>query len=174
MTGPVQKECQLRPARPEDESLFLEWRNSTWSIALSGTQRAVTPEEHGRWFSETLAGVTRRLFVIEEQGRPVGMIRYEVAGEEALEVTLAVIPERLGAGLGTAAFGDSLPLVAGWRPPRTILARVRRSNGRSLAFFRHLGFVVVEDDGTSSLVRLKLAVRGSEDLPRPRTPQAAS
>jgi RimJ/RimL family protein N-acetyltransferase len=163
MTGLPSGKCQLRPARPDDEGPFLEWRNSDWSIALSGTQRAVTPEEHGQWFSETLGGAIRRLFVIEEQGAAVGMIRYEVAGEASLEVTLAVVPERLGEGLGTAAFRESLPLVAAWRPPRTIVARVRRSNSRSLAFFRHLGFVMVEDDGKSALVRLELAVGETAD-----------
>jgi|GEM_PF-1247446 len=165
MTGSPPRECQLRPARPEDEVVILEWRNAPWGVALSGTGRAVSPEEHGRWFSQTLAGVARRLFVIEEQGRPVGMIRYDVVGKAAVEITILVLPERVGAGLGTAAFRHSLALMAGWRPLRTILARVLRSNSRSLAFFRHLGFAIVEDDGTSSLVRLELAVGGGDDLP---------
>lgn len=165
MTDSPPRDCQLRPARLEDENLFLEWRNAPWSIALSATQREVTPEEHARWFSETLAGVTRRLFIIEEQRRPVGMIRYEIAGEAAAEVTLAVLPELVGAGLGTAAFRHSLPLVTGWRPVRTIKARVLRGNSRSLAFFRHLGFAIVEDGGTSNLVGLELAVGESEGPP---------
>jgi RimJ/RimL family protein N-acetyltransferase len=99
--------------------------------------------------------------VVEEFSQPVGMVRYEVAGEDALEITIAIIPEHVGEGLGTAAFVHSLPLVAGWRPMRKIRARVLRGNGRSLSFFRHLGFVIVEDDGTSRLVRLELAAGGS-------------
>ena len=156
---------KLRLAHPEDEALFLEWRNSSWSVALSGTQRVVSEEEHAGWFTNTLTETSRLLFVIEEGGNPVGMVRYEVRGEAVAEVTLAVVPERLGQGLGTASFLESVPLLAQWRPVRTILARVRRDNTRSLAFFRHLGFRTVQDDGTSDLVQLELTI-GESQAPR--------
>jgi aminoglycoside 6'-N-acetyltransferase len=96
------------------------------------------------------------LFVIEELGRPVGMIqRYLFADEPEwvavfdgiLDVTDAAgidyligEADAVGRGLGTAAISAFADLVFAWRPVRSIVVTVQQDNPASWRVLERAGF----------------------------------
>jgi aminoglycoside 6'-N-acetyltransferase len=99
------------------------------------------------------------LFVIEESGRPIGMIqRYLIADEPAwaaafddiVEVSRAAgidyligDPDAIGRGVGTAAIAMFVPLVFEWRPVSSIVVTVQQSNPASWRVLERVGFTRV-------------------------------
>lgn len=131
---------KLRPARRGDEQILFPWRNLPWVIELGASRKPVTWDEHRAWFADTLSGERRRLFIIEIDHEAVGMLRYDDLSGGAVEVSTYLMPEYMGQGVGRKAFAQSVPQLLSWRKPCCILARVRRSNKRSLEFFKRAGF----------------------------------
>lgn len=137
---------KVRAARPGDEPRLLTWRNDPMVMQLGLSRRNVTSEEHHRWFCATLAGAERELFLVEIDGMPAGMIRYDFDEDEA-EVSLYLLPPFPGRGYGEKMFLATAPDMMIRRGLRRITARVRKENARSLTFFRRLGF---QEDSASS------------------------
>jgi UDP-4-amino-4,6-dideoxy-N-acetyl-beta-L-altrosamine N-acetyltransferase len=64
---------ELRPLEADDRDRILAWRNSPGVRAYMYTDHVISPEEHARWF-EAVADDTRRIYwIIEMDGRPVGL-----------------------------------------------------------------------------------------------------
>lgn len=135
--------------------MFLSWRNTPAIIALGASGRTVTLDEHERWFAETLQATARLLLVIEADSRPVGMLRWDSAGDE-VEISVYLLPGETGHGIGTTAFRQGLLELAAWRPTRRVVARVLADNARSLRYFEHLGFQRDERRSTPSVVTMTL------------------
>ncbi|HEX5264866.1 MAG TPA: GNAT family N-acetyltransferase, partial [Phenylobacterium sp.] len=73
----------LRPLGPGDRDLLLAWRNLPEVARWMYSDHAITPEEHARWFAGALADTRRRYWVIEADGRPVGLANlYDLAADQ--------------------------------------------------------------------------------------------
>ena len=99
------------------------------------------------------------LFVIEESGRPVGMIqRYLIADEpewaHAFDGIVDVndgagidyligVPDAVGRGVGTAAIGAFVAMVFTWRPVASIVVTVQQANLASWRALERVGFTRV-------------------------------
>jgi RimJ/RimL family protein N-acetyltransferase len=100
----------LRPATAEDADLLLGWRNDPATLAASHTTTAVSRDDHLAWLSRVLADGSRRLFIAEEDGRPVGTVRADKAGGvHTLSWTVAPDARRRGvAGRMVALFAGMI------------------------------------------------------------------
>ena len=63
----------LRPLENTDADRILAWRNSPDVRAYMYTDHIISPEEHTRWFAGIEGDETRAYWIIEMDGRPVGL-----------------------------------------------------------------------------------------------------
>jgi UDP-4-amino-4,6-dideoxy-N-acetyl-beta-L-altrosamine N-acetyltransferase len=66
-------EVRLRRVTPEDSARLLAWRNSPEVADFMYSDHAISQAEHDRWFEGALAAADRRYWMIEMDGRPVGL-----------------------------------------------------------------------------------------------------
>ena len=63
----------LRSLEAADSTRLLPWRNSPDVARYMYTDHAISPEEHGAWFTGALADLRRQYWIIELGGAPVGL-----------------------------------------------------------------------------------------------------
>ena len=148
-----------------DEKMLFHWRNLPWVISLGERRRSVEWEEHHMWFVETLKKEKRCLFIVEIGTEPAGMLRYDFIDGTAVEISIFLMPEIVGHGVGTRAFLISLPRMLSWRPASMIIARVLDGNKRSSNFFEKLGFII---DGLASSSSVTVLTRHINDIQHSR------
>src|SRR5262245_10571842 len=93
----------LRRATIEDAEMVFAWRNLPAIIALGTTRRAVEREEHYTWFQLTIEGNSRLLFVVLLNEEPVGQVRFDRLRDHSYEVSIYLLPQYTGRGLGVLA-----------------------------------------------------------------------
>lgn len=141
-----------RPARRTDATLLLAWRNDPATRAASRSTAEVDQAEHEAWLGRVLADPGRMLLVVEEQGEPVGTVRFDREEPELWEVSVTVAPEARGRGLArqVLAAGE-----AAWRREvgtgPAVLASVRPDNTASTRLFRSAGYRPAPDRATPTV-----------------------
>lgn len=70
MSAPV---VTLRDLTEADRDRILAWRNDPAVSAFMYTTHAIDPQEHARWFAGIAGDARRRYWIIEADGRPVGL-----------------------------------------------------------------------------------------------------
>jgi UDP-4-amino-4,6-dideoxy-N-acetyl-beta-L-altrosamine N-acetyltransferase len=63
----------LRPFRLDDISRVLEWRNLPEVSAYMYSDHPISEAEHARWFGNVMTDQTKRYWIIELDGVPVGV-----------------------------------------------------------------------------------------------------
>jgi UDP-2,4-diacetamido-2,4,6-trideoxy-beta-L-altropyranose hydrolase len=130
----------LRSAREDDSAMLMALRNDPDAIAFSVSGRAVTAEEHERWFARVLADqAPHRLWIAESNGEPVGQLRIDIAADSGT-VSIAVSPEHRGRGIATAMLQALVSNVAAEGTPSRLTAVVRSDNAASRRAFAAVGF----------------------------------
>lgn len=161
----LRPEIQVRPAEPEDARTVFPWRNDVEIRRHSVDVRPLDLEDHLAWFGKALSDPSRRLLIGEVDGRPFGVLRYDLAAEGA-EVSIYVDPSLHGRGLGPALLraGErwlrlELPLI------QRVSALVLQENAASRHAFEAAGF----DSAGSIFVRqVGEQSGGSALISRPR------
>jgi RimJ/RimL family protein N-acetyltransferase len=133
-------QVRLRRPREEDSGMLMAWRNDPDTVRFSVSGRAVTAEEHERWFRRVRDDPAHhRLWIAEDDGRPVGHVRVDVSGDTGT-VSIAVESGRRGRGLGTSMLQALLAKAAADGVPSRLTAVVRADNAASLRAFAAAGF----------------------------------
>jgi UDP-4-amino-4,6-dideoxy-N-acetyl-beta-L-altrosamine N-acetyltransferase len=65
--------ADLRPVEPGDQDRILDWRNSPDVRRYMYTDHIISPAEHARWFAGLEGDPSRRYWIIETGGQPVGL-----------------------------------------------------------------------------------------------------
>ncbi len=63
----------LRDVTVSDRDRLLDWRNLPEVARWMYSDHAITPQEHARWFDAAIADPSRRYWIIELDGAPVGL-----------------------------------------------------------------------------------------------------
>lgn len=137
LTPPV---IMLRRATSEDCDLIFEWRNAEETRRFIFDQEPIPLEVHRRWYRKTMENPGRVLLVGEVGSKPVGVLRYDIEGDEAL-ISVYLVPGGQGVGIGpllicagSAWVQENLPDV------RVINAEILRMNIPSLRAFAKAGY----------------------------------
>ena len=130
----------LRPAAPEDCELVFGWRNIPEIVQLSFTRRQVSIAEHTKWYEDVLASTHKLAFIVEESGFPVGMVRFDINKFYEAEISIYLIPEKTGLGLGTSAIARGCDLLFASINVNKVIAKTRKDNERSAKAFAKCGF----------------------------------
>ena len=136
----------LRPATSDDSAMLLDWRNRPEIYRLGASNRMVTEDEHAAWMSKMLSDDASRVFVIEEDDSPVGQIRFVAMGPRTSTVSIFLLPEHQGRGLGRDALAMGCATAFAQLDIDAIDAEIIETNTRSLSFFRDAHFETVGTD----------------------------
>ena len=135
------QKISLRLAKITDEALLMQWRNRPEIIALGSSQRPVNAVEHAEWFVRTLKSESRCLFIVLFNNLPIGQIRFEIGQCNHAEISVFLLNEYTGKGLGVKVIVDGCKLAFDAFPVAgCIIAFVRENNITSLRAFLKAGF----------------------------------
>lgn len=130
----------LRLATVQDGPLLWSWRNDPQVRANSFSQDEVAWNVHLDWLSRTLNSDHSRVWILEQDGVPVGQIRYDRCGDE-LEIDYSIDPAHRGRGLGTLLLQLSGPMACQELTATRIVGITFCGNTASERSFEQAGFV---------------------------------
>ena len=133
---------ELRKADPGDSRLLWQWRNDPAVRRASFNSDPIPWETHTEWFERSLETADRHIFIGLVDGHPIGMVRFDVNGDEA-EVSVSVA-ER-GRGFGEAIIRQGCKVMeellgSGAAENLTFVANMRPENIASQKTFAKAGF----------------------------------
>lgn len=125
----------LQPAAPEDCRRLWEWANDPEVRAVSFAPAAIPWEDHQRWYQARLADASCRFYVARNSpDDPIGQIRYQVAGAEAV-VSVSVARPHRGQGYGAALIARGSEQLFRDTTVAAIHAYIKAGNESSLGAF---------------------------------------
>ena len=131
---------QVRRATQADAQLLFDGRNAEAVRRVSLDTSVIDWNDHCRWLQASLVNEGRLLLIGEAADGPVGVLRYDLQGSEAL-VSIYLFEHRLGLGWGRALLARGETFAAGhWPALRTLSAQVLPGNQASLNLFKQAGF----------------------------------
>lgn len=126
----------LRDATKDDCDLVYQWRNRHDIIALSSTLQSVSWPEHLEWFTRSLKSDKRFIYIIMFNSAPVGKVRFDLISEQTAEISIYIIKEYTGQGLGVRGILDATAKIFRLMPElQSIIAFIRNENTRSIRAF---------------------------------------
>lgn len=127
----------LRPADAADERLLWEWANDPVVRAASFSSDPIPWEDHRRWFARKLASDGTRIFIaVNEDGTPVGQVRFDQRDDGDADVGVSLAPGERGKGYGTALIAAG---VSEANAP-AVHAFIKTTNNASRKAFLKAGF----------------------------------
>ncbi len=133
-------DIELRNASLTDTEMIYEWRNNPFIVSLSSSQKTVTLAEHRAWMEAALKDETKQIFIIEWNNTPVGQVRFEKMNTSECVISVYVLEEFTGKGLGTQAIRAGCRRIAKIWPGISVFAFVRNDNDRGARAFQKTGF----------------------------------
>ncbi|MEB0093254.1 UDP-2,4-diacetamido-2,4,6-trideoxy-beta-L-altropyranose hydrolase [Pseudomonas sp. CCI4.2] len=132
---------QMRLATVADARLLFDGRNAEAVRQWSVQAQPIGWDVHLAWLAATLNNAQRLLLIAEASDRPVGVLRYDLAGGRA-EVSVYLLYGRFGLGWGRALLLKGEQFVrAHWPQLHTIDAQVLPANKASICLFQEAGYV---------------------------------
>lgn len=136
---------RLRPATADDCDPMWHWRNHPDNRRHARNPGPIALDRHRQWFAATLADPCRLLLVAEDDAGPAGVLRFDLdldtAQAATAEVSIYLVPERHGQGLGSVLLGLGEAWLAQHHPAvHAIEAEVHEANAASMAIFFEAGY----------------------------------
>lgn len=131
MDKPIQ--LTFRPANISDARSIWEMRNDPVSREASINTEFIEYENHVKWFQQSLENPDRKIFIVEREGSPVGLVRAD-AIRDGHKITWIVAPAERGRGIGkkmVKAFIEQFH--------ETVYAEVKKNNFFSIRVAENCG-----------------------------------
>jgi UDP-2,4-diacetamido-2,4,6-trideoxy-beta-L-altropyranose hydrolase len=148
---------RLRKARENDCRLLWEWRNDPAVRAVSFFSEPIPWKNHIEWFRSKLNDPGCILYIAtNSDGIPIGQIRYEIKGREAI-VSISIEKNSRGKSYGSTLLELSAHEVFGTSQITTIHAYVKEKNESSIRVFekagyRHIGAAKIKEQNAVHLI----------------------
>ncbi|MDG6981181.1 MAG: GNAT family N-acetyltransferase [Nitrososphaerota archaeon] len=123
-----------------DSNVFYEARNDPVSRRFSTRTAPIKLAAHEEWYADALKDKSKRLYIIELRGRPVGYCRVEGPKNE---ISIALLPKDRGVGIASAA----LKIVRRKSGGKTLTAVMMAENIASKSAFAKAGFTSMSAEG---------------------------
>ncbi|MDP2950881.1 MAG: GNAT family N-acetyltransferase [bacterium] len=131
------RQITLRKAHREDAKFLFALRNDVEAFKYYKTPRAVTWDEHIKWFQEAI----NSQYVIMLGKERAGQLRLRGEGDDGKAiVSVSLSKEQRGKGLGTLGLQEGIRL-AKQLGFKELVAEIHQDNLASLKLFQKLGFV---------------------------------
>jgi UDP-2,4-diacetamido-2,4,6-trideoxy-beta-L-altropyranose hydrolase len=135
------KTVTLRPAVAADSDTMFRWQSDTRVRQFARTAKSPIRAEHDTWFANVMADPARLLCLIEHDGTPAGVLRFDrLEQDSAYEISIYVDPDKFGLGIGSAGLALGRQLF----PTARLIAEVLPGNEASHKLFTRSGYRSVE------------------------------
>ena len=128
----------------------------------------MTLDEHTAWFQRVIHSDDCIVFIILSAGTPIGQVRFDIDETNTATISIYLLPQHCGRGLGTRALRLACDALRTKRPDvAAVHARIRSGNSASIAAFTKAGFAHVEaasSDADHVLMHLPLHTQNSRSL----------
>lgn len=133
-------QISIRRTTIDDCDSMYEWRNAEETRRYIFDAQAIPLETHRIWFANTLNNPNRILLIGEVDNKPVGVLRYDFSGDEAL-ISVYLVPGGQGQGVGSHLISSgSQWLRVNYPHIRIINAEIFKENIASLRAFEAAGY----------------------------------
>ena len=130
----------VREAVKGDSKQIFEWRNSTSVRDVSLNSAPIEWTTHCAWFESVITDSDRLLLVGETDGQSVGVVRFDITGDEA-NISIYLVRGQSNRGYGTELLLVAEQWLVNARPDVQILrAEVLIANGKSHKLFSGAGY----------------------------------
>lgn len=130
----------LRRAILEDCDAIYGWRNAEETRRYIFDQEPIPLEQHRAWYRRTIENSDRVMLIGEVNDKPVGVLRYDLSGDEAL-ISVYLVPGGQGQGVGAELICSGSNWLRRNRPSiRVIKAEIFRVNLASIGAFEQAGY----------------------------------
>jgi UDP-2,4-diacetamido-2,4,6-trideoxy-beta-L-altropyranose hydrolase len=150
----VNNEIGFKKAHREDVDILFKWINDPEVRSQSLSANNITYEEHVTWFSKKIADRNCYLYIAYKNDIPVGMLRFDLHGDEVL-INYLVDKFQRGKGIGNSIIKNGVTQFLNDSCFKgTIKAVVKSSNTASLKIFEKAGFK--KDDEAPGIIQFKM------------------
>ena len=133
---------KLRPATLEDCHLLWEWRNDPLVRATSFSSNPISWDEHVNWLQRKFVDRDCLLYIVtDEQGKPVGQVRFDIDPEGSAEVDVSIDARERDKGYGSTALKLACQCILQEHNIRKVLAHIKEENKASISAFTEAGFI---------------------------------
>lgn len=137
----LKESVRVRRAREDDAQEVFYWRNAEETRRQSRDPSPLVIEKHLEWFRLSLTDKKRVLLIGEIEGRPIGVLRYDIL-EHIATVSVYLDPTQYGHGYGTALLKEGERWLRSFRPEVSLLrAEILAANVASRRAFIKSGFL---------------------------------
>ena len=136
-----------------------EWRNDPITRKMSINSEKVSWEEHTSWYEKILLDKCRKLYVGEEEGIPIGVVRFDKCDddENVYEVSINISPAYRKKGFGKQLLTHGIrKLLKEVENCKFIRAEVKKDNLSSNKLFKSFGFIFIGDKSVMNSYVLSL------------------
>ena len=139
----------FRLANLDDAEILMQWRNDFSAYKNFLQSRPVKREIHLNWLQTIIANKRRHLFIILEDQKLIGQVRFDQDGEDSAEISITIDKRFRGRGLGAESIKlSSMMFFENQKHIRRIFAIVKIGNNFSINAFLKGGFnKIKEKDG---------------------------
>jgi UDP-2,4-diacetamido-2,4,6-trideoxy-beta-L-altropyranose hydrolase len=130
----------LRPARQDDCRLLWEWANDEQVRSASFSSAPIPWNTHIAWFNKKLRQNGSHLWIAEDEGQPVGQVRFDQREDGEYEIAVSLRRDRRGRGLAVPLITQALQSLSTSGKYTRIHAFVKPENAVSLKAFARSGF----------------------------------
>ena len=152
-------EIVLVSAKSCHSEMLWEWRNDHTTRQMSKNTEKVSWEQHSCWYEKVLLNNYRKLYIGEEVGIPVGVVRFDkcVNEEYVYEVSINLSPASRRKGFGKQLLTNGIRrLLKEVENCKFIRAEVKKYNESSNKLFISCGFIFIEDESGMNIYELSL------------------
>ena len=141
---------------PRHLEITRAWRNHPASRAWFGDPREITPEAQRAWFAARVDDRSDRIYILEDDGRPVAQFSvYRIEGDAAEVGRFLVDPAARRRGYFSKGFALLVERMRSMGIVHTHLV-VKKANAGAIAAYVRCGFRKVGDAGDDARMELDL------------------
>ena len=139
--------------------MIWEWRNDPITRKMFINGEKVSWEEHSSWYKKVLLDNCRKLYIGEESGIPIGVVRFDKDYNKkyTYEVSINISPTSRRKGFGKKLLTNGIRrLLREVENCKFIRAEVKKDNESSNKLFMSYGFIFIEDESGMNSYELSL------------------
>jgi UDP-2,4-diacetamido-2,4,6-trideoxy-beta-L-altropyranose hydrolase len=139
----LMSDLNLRKATSDDTLLLFHWANDPEARRNSYFSEVITLETHQRWFNNRLKDGSTIFYIVELEGVPAGLVRYDVADDRTI-VGVTIDKKFRGRGFASVFLKATAEQYFG-QHHQDILAYIKKTNMASVKTFEKAGYVKIKD-----------------------------
>tara|TARA_B100000315_G_C14361202_1_gene488561 strand:+ start:305 stop:763 length:459 start_codon:yes stop_codon:yes gene_type:complete len=145
---------KIREANIDDRNDIFEWRNDPITRQMSFDSDVVTFSIHKKWFENSLYNKNRYLLIVEEEGRKISVVRFDIKEEKrTAEISINLNPLERGKIFSSTVISKSISYfnIINNKRIKTIIAKIKKKNIASKRSFMKCGFKLSLIEGNTEI-----------------------